>query len=61
MICKRCSGKKMFNNQECIKCGGKGEINQNDYNIFLISKNVLQNFKIKKEFKNIKEDLEYQN
>jgi DnaJ-class molecular chaperone len=60
MTCKRCSGAKIFNNQECVKCGGKGKINQHDYTIFLITKNVIQNFKIKKD-KNIKKDLEYQN
>jgi DnaJ-class molecular chaperone len=60
MNCTRCSGKRTFNNEECVKCGGKGKIAQNDYTMFLITKNVLQNFKIKKD-KNIKKDLEYQN
>ena len=62
MNCTRCSGRKTFYNQECVKCGGKGKLNQNDYIMFLITKNVGQRFKIKKDAKRIKEQLlQYEN
>lgn len=47
MVCKRCNGSKKFkNNQECIKCGGKGFIDKHDSILFLIAKNPLKKFRL---------------
>ena len=36
--CKRCQGDKIYNKACCIKCGGKGYINENDLKLFAILK-----------------------
>jgi len=34
--CKRCLGTKTYNNTCCVKCGGKGFINEFDLKLFSI-------------------------
>lgn len=38
--CPRCKGKKIFNKECCIKCGGRGYLTKNDKEIIRNIKNI---------------------
>jgi hypothetical protein len=46
--CNRCKGSGLYNNFECVKCGGDGKITKKDLAIFLIANNPIKNFIFKK-------------